>query len=400
MGVARAWLREATRHPTRMGAGVKDLASKLLQTCSRIALLLWLTGLPGLAEPGPEQDPELPFVPGYWGARQLPSPPPEPGLTIGGQIQIDAAAGSLGSLSNGSTIPIRNGLSAFPADTSIYLRRGRLSANYQFDADNRVFVNVQYDTVRDKVTLFDAFYERRLFPGGTVTVGQLKPRFGWEALRQQWNLNTIERSDVSEALRPIRDLGVNLNVQKGAVQADLGLFTGQDQNTPELNSARNLVGRLAYWPDQSWVLGASFQKGSITPDVNALELPVASLGVELRYYDRPFAVEAEHFWSQGYNRASRADTPARGFYVTGLYEIDERFDLVLSQDWFDPDESRIDLTFPDNATNARSRTLLGLNYYLDRAAYHRLMLNYEWHIATEGPPRTADGWRVRYQYRF
>lgn len=348
------------------------------------------------------EEPEIPFRPGYWGWREpLPRPPREPGLYLIRQIQIDAAEGRLGSPNRESTIPARNGLGPHPSETSLYLRRGRLLADAVLDEDTRVFVQAQYDTLRNDVTLFDLFLERRLAPGVTLTAGMQKPRFGWEALRAQANLNTIERSDVSEALRPVRDWGVNFSLQNEHFQADLGLFTGQDQLRSERNTTKDVVGRLAVLPDPHWAVGVSWQLGSFTTlDRQGIELPVSKWGVETRYYHQPFAIEAEYFWSQGYNRFSRDNTRARGYTLTGIYEVDPRWELILSHDWLDPDLARSNHLELDNRRNARSRSVLGVNYYFDRLSYHRLMLNYEWHSATEGPSGSTGNWRARYQLRF
>lgn len=366
-----------------------------------LIVLLARLAFPAVAEEESPPTQELPFRPSYWGWRQITPPPPQPGFTLGGQIQMDAAQDTLGSPNADSLIPARNGLGPHPSETSLYLRRGRLLANAQFDEETRIFVQAQFDTLKNDVTLFDVFLEKRLSPGVTLSAGMLKPRFGWEALRAQANLNTIERSDVTEALRPVRDLGINFSLHNDFIQADLGIYTGQDQLRNERNTTKDIVGRLAILPDPHWVVGASWQLGSFTTlDQQAVELPVSKLGLEARYYNQPFAIEAEAFWSQGYNRFSRDNSHARGYTVTGIYEIDNRFDLIVSHDWFDPDLNRSNAVALDNARNARSRSLLGVNYYLDRSTYHRLMVNYEWHSATEGPSGTTGNWRVRYQYRF
>jgi len=343
---------------------------------------------------------EIPFRPNFWGWRERQGRATmAPGVHLQGQLQVDGAGGSRGSGNRESSVPARSGLAPHAADDSVYLRRGRLLGTWQIDEDTRVFTQFQYDSVSDQVRLFDLFLESRLSPELTFSVGYLKPRFGWEALRSQANLNTVERSDVSEALRPIRDLGANLGFRNDWLQADLGLFSGQQGELGERNSTRDLVGRVAILPDEHWAFGTSWQLGSFTP-ASGGEIPLSRLGLELRSYWRPFALEAEYFWSTGYNQASKADTRAQGFTVTGLWELNDELDLVLSHDRFDPDLERFSASRLNNASNARSRTVAGVNVYLDRAEYHRVMVNYEWHSALEGPSGQRGNWRVRYQVRF
>jgi len=343
---------------------------------------------------------EIPFRPNYWGFRERAvRAAPMPGFQAHGMVQLDGAAGSRGSSNRDTAVPARSGLGPHPANDSIYLRRGRLLGNWQLDENHRIFAQIQYDTISNQTRLFDLFLESRLNQDLTLSVGFLKPRFGWEALRSQANLNTVERSDLSEALRPIRDLGANLGFRNQHFQADLGLFSGQQENLGERNSTKDLVGRIAWLPDEHWVFGTSWQLGSFTPD-SGREIPVSRLGLEFRSYWQPFALEAEYFWSSGYNKASRADTRAQGFTVTGLCELSDQVDLVLSHDHFDPDLDRFSVSRLDNAANARSRTVVGVNYYLDRAEYHRVMLNYEWHSTLEGASGDRGNWRVRYQVRF
>jgi hypothetical protein len=78
--------------------------------------------------------------------------------------------------------------------------------------------------------------------------------------------------------------------------------------------------------------------------------------------------------------------------------LDERNDLVLNFDRFDPDHQTRRLDRVVNEANTRNRLVLGWNYYFKRNPENRIMVNYEWVNEEEGPRINNNGLRVRYQF--
>jgi hypothetical protein len=339
-------------------------------------------------------------VPDYWGLRRR-KETLRPGLYPLGLVQLDAAAGSLGSSTPDSRLPLTNGTGAFPAHDALYLRRLRLGLTARLTPAERFVTLVDYGSRSGAVRLLDMYFESHsLWPGSELCVGQFKTRWGWEGLRGDAGLNTIERSDATVALYPGRDIGLNLEERSARLDWDAGFYLGYGATRAKRNRGRSFLGRLLLKPRDDLFLGFSTQLGTFRPDGLATDLPVRRYDVELRWYRRPLALEAEYLWSDGFNPTSRRNSRAAGGAAALVWEAAGNLDAVLSYDWYDPDLSRSSPLRAEPRDNARNRLVLGVNYYLDRAEYHRIMLNYEFHSQTEGPALHDDGWRMRYQYRF
>jgi len=145
-------------------------------------------------------------------------------------------------------------------------------------------------------------------------------------------------------------------------------------------------------------LGLSGHLGTFRITGTQYDIPVRRVGGELQWEEGPFKFESEAIYSDGFNTASDANTPAFGYYFNTVYRIADPLDFVLGYDWFDPDLNSVDSSFPENSVNSRDRKVIGLNYYVSREPAHRIMLNYEIRQSLEGAPFETRGIRFRYQY--
>ncbi len=363
-------------------------------------------GIEGEVESRPGED-LIPFQPdasGFRGRKRSASR--HPGFKIGAEFQMDVGDGSLGSSSKVKALPAVNGIAPFPAETSLYLRRLRLSGIYQMSPRSRLVARGQYEGRNQSTDLLDLFLETRPCQGLELTLGQFKPRWGWEFLRHQWTGNTIEWSDATTAYARCRDIGLNAGLDLKPVRLDVGVFGGQgvklnDLSWSHLRPGRNVITRIEMQPTQGLILGFSGQAGTYARG-SGPDLPVQAWNLEMRCYRRPLALEAEMMWGRGYNSFSRGDTISRGGYASLLCEVARDLDLVVGHDWFDPDIRVVSQNPAEvDRRNARRRTTLGVNWYVGRRSDgNRMMLNYEFRGEGEGPSFANDGLRLRYQRRW
>ncbi len=358
-------------------------------------ILLLLLAMPTLAEPPERSKPDL-----EGRRRSTPAGPASPGFTVGGQIHFQFDDGNLGSSSPSESQPAFNGIAPHPAADHLNIRRFRPNMRWRPDSQTEVYFLTDWDTVNNDPAILEYWIRTPLAEGTQLLLGQFKPRWGFEGLRRVWSVNTIEMSDASRYLYHGRDLGIGLDMEYRPVHLSLAVLGGQGLNKSDTNSGKDLLTRATFDLNDQIVVGVSSHTGSFRPPAANFDLPVSRQNVELRYYNGPWTLESELMWSRGYNSLTAGDTPARGGYVSALYQFDERWDGVMSFDWFDPDTGRMNELVADNRQNSRNRLVFGANYYLDREAYHRFMLNYELHNETEGPKVSNNGFRLRYQYRF
>lgn len=321
-------------------------------------------------------------------------------VRFNGLIQLQVDDGHRGNRDRGSSLPTLGGISAFPADTSVTLRRLRLSMTARLAEELDFVVQGHFDSRDEEANLRDCYLRYRVNDDLTLQAGQFKMRWGWEGYRSAAETNTIERSDATRALYQGRDLGLNLGGRNGKLEWDVGVFAGQRLEFADRDSRRDLAARLVWHFNENLQVGASVQNGSHVPEGTSVSQAYTRADGEFAYHSGPWTVEAEVMYGDGFNFYSQADTLALGGYVSTVYRLDEEWDLVLQLDAFDPALGMVDETFPDNGLNARSRVVLGANYYIARKPEHRFMLNYELNQQWEAPSFPQNGFRARYQFRF
>lgn len=282
------------------------------------------------------------------------------------------------------------------SEDRLNLRRLRLSITSRLTDHLDFVVQGHYDDREDKVGLRDLYLRYRVDENLTLHAGQFKTRFGWEGYRSSAETNTIERSDATRALYQERDLGLNIGGANGPWEWDVGVFSGQRLRFEDRNAGKDLVGRLILHLSPETSIGLSGQLGSFVPDGATGGIPVRRAGLLVRHRHDRWSFEGEVLYGDGYNFLSQADTVALGGYLAAVYQLHPKWDGVLHLEAFEP---ALGLTSENGRLNARSRIVFGVNYYLERDADHRVMLNYELVESWEGPG-LPSGVRARYQYRF
>jgi phosphate-selective porin len=321
-----------------------------------------------------------------------------PQFRFQGQIQLQADDGELGSARATSPFPVANGLGLFPADSRLFVRRFRPSLGVAFSphTDLQTEFNIAPQTQRFQI--LDVRFNHDLSEDTYLSLGRYKVPFGWEGVRSSRTTNTIERSDMTVALYPERDVGLSATHRQHRLgHFSLGAFLGQPRSNGGTNGGLDVIGRGVFLLNDSLQVGVSGHTGTYRPGGLGNDLPVRRLGTEARFTSGPWKIESEVMWSDGYNSVAMADTRAFGYYATALYRVSEPLEFVLSYDRFDPDLEASDPVRGRNQVNARDRKVVGLNYQITGNVDQRFMLNYEWRDELEGGQLRTQGWRARYQ---
>ncbi len=321
-----------------------------------------------------------------------------PRITSQGQIQFQVDDGSLGAPRANSPFPSSAGLGPFPADARMFVRRFRPAFDVEFSPDLTLQTEFNIDPHSERIQVLDVRFDQKLSDDLMLSVGRYKVPFGWEGLRSSRTTNTIERSDMTVALYPERDVGISVTHESNLGEFSFGSFLGQPRSNGGANGHIELIGRGVFNVHENVRLGISGQLGAYRPSGTFDDIPVRRLGTELQVQKGPVTFETEAMWSDGYNVTSRIDTKAFGYYAAVVTKVADPLDFVVHYDRFDPDIDGLDSQMARNEMNARDRKVIGLNYYINRKVGHRIMLNYEWKQSLEGPRLNTEGWRLRYQF--
>jgi phosphate-selective porin len=243
----------------------------------------------------------------------------------------------------------------------------------------------------------DIFINWHQYPEFQVKVGQYKAPFGMEQLNQDPKLFTAERSQVTSALTPERQVGIQiwgkpftnaLPEQKDLVTYWVGMFNGNGRNiTVNDNDQYMYAGRLELQPwkgklggQEAWVklggdaLHSRDASGTVLSPVGTLRVnsdgslstftaPGAAeregYGVDASFHWGPFDLAAEYL-SERYEgttgtpafRAFRAE----GYYVQpSFYIVPKKLQVVAKYEHFNPGQ-----VLDDNLDSITC----GVNYYI------------------------------------
>ncbi len=225
-----------------------------------------------------------------------------------------------------------------------------------------------------KPLLLDAVIGYKLPNETKLSFGQFKVPFGWENLTSNTNLDTINRSLVTESLVPGRDtgsqgsdIGVQWNGVKplgetGAQSLEyyLGAFNGAGINVGDDNDRKDPAARLVWnFGPSNAHLGASYFNGA----VGANSATHSRTGAEIVYLFGPYVFKSE------YIKAKDASVHKKGWYATAVRQWSATIQGVVRYDQIDPDTA---------VGNDKTGTLtLGFNKFLNKDGYTRWQVNYE-----------------------
>lgn len=265
------------------------------------------------------------------------------------------------------------------------------------DAQGRTLAS---NTNRVGFAATDVFINWHQFPELNIKLGQYKAPFGLEQLTPDTKLFTIERSQMTEALTPERQIGIQVwgkpfaNVypeKKDLLTYSAGIFNGTGRNTTTNDNnefmyvarleSQLFAGKLG-GVDASLKIGGNYltsrdDRGTnVTPvgnvivggdgSLSAFTLPSAgereAYGVDASFHLGPFDLIGEYLSQEFRPRTAAGIAPAftafqaDGYYITaGYFLLPKKLQLVTKWESFDPGQ-----VVDDNVHSITG----GVNYYI------------------------------------
>lgn len=256
------------------------------------------------------------------------------------------------------------------------IRRARL--DIKGDITERFDYRAQFELAGSSPFLLDATIGYKAHPYLKLTAGQFKIPFSQENLTSSPKLETINRSQVVEALvarssdvignQNGRDIGVqasgSLLPKNDYSQIDyaLAIVNGSGINRIDYNKHKDFVGRLVYHPLKEWSLGTSYYNGYDSWGSPIRKKKRNRIGVEFAYVKDLISLRGEYI--QGVDDTIKKN----GWYLqAGYFLIPKTLQGVFKFDTFDPNN--------DIDQNEANVYTFGANWYFNKWAF--LQLNYE-----------------------
>jgi phosphate-selective porin OprO and OprP len=217
--------------------------------------------------------------------------------------------------------------------------------------------------------LIDGYGEIKLADYFSITAGQFKVPFSLENLTSSNKLESIDRSQVVEALvargkdvignQNGRDIGIQVSgtflkiKDQPLFEYRIGVFNGSGINVADTaNSAKDVVGRLIATPLKGLSFGGSYYNGwdkAVKPDVAGESQVRNRFGLEASYVTDKLSLKGE------YISGKDGKTSREGWYIqAGYFIISRRMQVLGKYDTYDPSTSAAD--------NISTNYVLGANY--------------------------------------
>ncbi len=231
--------------------------------------------------------------------------------------------------------------------------------------------------------LLDAYLGYKFDPALKLTAGQFKIPFSLENLTSSPKLETINRSQVVEALvarskdvignQNGRDIGVQasgsfLPIQDyNLVDYAVGIFNGYGINKVDINEQKDIIGRIVFHPLKDWSVGGSYYTGRFTIPLakaagDARKRNRERIGAEFAYISEPASFKGEYIYGID------GTTAKNGWYAqAGYFVIPKKLQAVFKFDAYDPND-----VVENDETYVYT---IGVNWYFNKWAF--LQVNYE-----------------------
>lgn len=248
------------------------------------------------------------------------------------------------------------------------------SATYAANADPAQAKLSTSNAIFSKPTLLDAVLGYKVTSASKLSIGQFKIPFGLENLTSSYALDTINRSQVTEALVPGRDNGSqgrDIGTQYSGVAAfdkhatkaleyAVGLFNGSGINVQDDNAQKDLAGRLVWRTGAPGLaLGYDHYNGSS----GIAHTSKIRSDVELVYQLGANILKGEYIWG------TLGATHKKGYYATFVRQLSSSTQAVVRFDQLDPNEAV--------ASDKSSTWTFGFNKFLNKDGYTRWQINYQ-----------------------
>ncbi len=287
-----------------------------------------------------------------------------------------------GTLQTIYTVPGSRAASSFSVKMARVLFSGAAGPDWSYA--------VLLDAVRQPA-LLEAhldFSRKNLLPepfGFRFRAGQFRVPFSMESLAPDGELETVNRSQVVDALAPGRDTGTkgrdagaSLQLtasppdRKRLVEATAGVFNGEGANTADKNKRKGYAARAVLYPAAGVSFGVSYYDGTRYSTSTVTD----RAGAEAALAFGGFSLKGEYI--RGRDGAVRRE----GWYAqAGAFVLPKALQAVAKYDIYDPDVKKSEAA-SSAAEKKTAVSALGVNWYF--AEGMRLQADYEWKYRTGG----------------
>ncbi|WP_164019404.1 porin [Pyxidicoccus trucidator] len=289
------------------------------------------------------------------------------------------------------------------------VRRGRLKTTYTTDWAQMM---LQIDAVPDTgVTVRDAeatFYVPGMKKKLSLTLGQMKWPFGFEAVQSSSDREIPERTRVVRAFLPDeRDRGAKFSGEflKGRMTIDVGVFDGdglfnQGFIGSDNDKEKDIIGRAGF--DLKWLSGGisgwyghslgrrptdtyrvAYDRNRVALDAQLYldVLPFGGTSIKAEY------IKGNSYWrSSGGTKVEQLGVPASGWYGLVVQNVSLTNAVAVRYDYFDPENGQPNLETADGKPG--SNNAVGT---LAVALLHHFSENLKATLAYELPMTAAPG---------
>lgn len=236
--------------------------------------------------------------------------------------------------------------------------KGKLAKNLNFVSN---FQPSRYYDGSAHTMMSDVYISTDIIPHNTVYFGQSRVPIGVEGTTSGLKLDLIDLSQIARNYSNTRDIGIKVAGDYKYFDYYVGAFNGSRYNSKDSNTDMDIatwfdIKPLAAFPQfGKATVGAGYTYGKV--DSTSTTVTSKSYDIFGFYADYKYKKAAlKYEWAFSDGAYAAVNRKSSGWYLSGLYDVTPKTQLVLKMDRFDPDR-----TVRDNLITEYS---IGTNYFM------------------------------------
>lgn len=261
---------------------------------------------------------------------------------------------------------------------NITLKYGRVSIKGGISEDVGYKFQMDFTRSGDDM-LLDGFVNFNPTSWATMNVGQFKTPYSTINLRSASKQRFISKPMMaSTTAPPTRDIGLSITTKSNQYTTTFGVFNGSGQNETDMNTAKNVAGRVTYKAAAKLNLSANVYYGktpyAVADTLNLYEdLMMYNGGAEFKHKNLSLEGEYGYYETETLKRT--------GYFVDAVYNYPTQGILktvspALRYEWYDSDTNIRD--------NAKMRYTLGLKFVFAKLPNMHIRADYQYNEYESG----------------